>query len=182
MYFVVPILSPYPAKRFDQWGPKSKALVSSYKGRYPKNFITIGWYLLKFPHALATTRLPDTVINGLTNRLKPRNASYNRTCPYRFQLDQLTLTPVRVRNKSYSKTDKRTDLSKTTFLDVSKVVHTSQIRSYLKIDFLHDAITSTEHGTIMTPLKWDKCESAWNRPICCREKSEQVIKSSAAKG
>jgi len=43
----------------------------------------------------------------------------------KFQLDQLTLTPLRVRNKSYTKTDRHTHtdgLSKTTFFDVSKVL------------------------------------------------------------
>jgi len=62
-------------------------------------------------------------------------------------LDRLNLTLVRARGKSDSKTDGQTDrqqtdrhtdgLSKTTFLDVLRV--SSQIRSYLEVDFLHDA-------------------------------------------
>jgi len=69
----------------------------------------------------------------------------------KFQLDRLTLTPLRFCGKGYRKTDRQahthTDgLSKTTFLDVSMVVDgctsTTQIRPYLKLDFLHDANTS----------------------------------------
>ena len=59
--------------------------------------------------------------------------------PLKFQLD---LTPVRVCGKSYGKTD---GLSKTTFLDVPMAM--SQIRSYLKLDFMHDANTSMWHGS-----------------------------------
>jgi len=64
-----PTLSPCPAKRFDQSGPKPIAFVSLYKRRYPENFITIG-YLLKFSHAIAKTHLLDYLINEFTNRLE----------------------------------------------------------------------------------------------------------------
>ena len=43
-------------------------------------------------------------------------------------------------------------LSKTTFLDVLGVVRTSQIRSYLEVDFLHDANTSID-----MEVKWHIC-------------------------
>jgi len=70
--------------------------------------------------------------------------------PLKFQLDRFTLAPVRVCEKGYSKTDPHTQT--TTFLDVLKVVRrvltlvvrTSQIRPYLKLDFLHDANSSIE--------------------------------------
>jgi len=64
--------------------------------------------------------------------------------------------------ESDSKTDRHTDgLSKTTFLDVLRVV--PQIRSYLEVDFLHDANTSIDMegptiGTIssgiLLPCQW----------------------------
>jgi len=76
----------------------------------------------------------------------------------RFQLDQLTLTPVKVRLKSYSKTDRQTNtqIVQNHFLDVLKVVrYTSQIRSHLKVDFLHDANTSMGHGS----NSWQSCAS-----------------------
>jgi len=38
----VPQLGACPAKGINRSGPKSIALVSSYKRRYPENFITIG--------------------------------------------------------------------------------------------------------------------------------------------
>ena len=42
--------------------------------------------------------------------------------PLKFQHDRLTLRLVRVRQKSYSKTERTDGLSKTTFLDVPKVL------------------------------------------------------------
>jgi len=64
----------------------------------------------------------------------------------------LTHTPVRVCGKSYIKIDTHSDgSSKTTFLDVLKVVRSSYIRSYLEVDFLNDANTySMGYGSKMT--------------------------------
>jgi len=77
--------------------------------------------------------------------------------PLKFQLDRLTLTPVRVRGKSYSKTDRQTD-GRTDRQTHRRVVQnhfsrrfegcTSQIRSYLKLDFLHDANASIDMEVI----------------------------------
>jgi len=52
-------------------------------------------------------------------------------------------------------------LSKTTFLDVLKVIGPSQIRSYLKLDFLHDAITSIDMEVIFTHA-WRARELSFN--------------------
>jgi len=62
----------------------------------------------------------------------------------KFQLDRFTLAPVRVCGKGYSKTDRQTHgLSKTTFLDVLKVVH--PISGLISNSFfLHEANTSIE--------------------------------------
>jgi len=55
----------------------------------------------------------------------------------------------RKRQEQDRQTDSHTDgLSKTTFLDVWMVVRTSQIRSYLELDFLHHANTSMGHWII----------------------------------
>jgi len=63
--------------------------------------------------------------------------------PLKFQLEGLTLTPLRVRGKSYSKTDRPTyGFSKTTFLDGLKVVHIPN--PVLYSIFLHDANTSID--------------------------------------
>ena len=69
--------------------------------------------------------------------------------PLKFQLRRLTLTPVRVRGKSDSKTDRQAD---------RRIVQnpfsrrfegcTSQIRSYLEVDFLHDVNTSIDMEVI----------------------------------
>ena len=72
--------------------------------------------------------------------------------PLKFQLDRLNLTPVRARGKSDSKTDSKTDRQTHTQTDCPKPLFstfwglyiTSQIRSYLEVDFLHDANTSID--------------------------------------
>jgi len=66
---------PCPAKRTDRSGPKSIALVSSYKRRNPANFI---------PCATAKTHFLDYLINQVDESPRKfirRNAPYNRTCP-----------------------------------------------------------------------------------------------------
>ena len=73
--------------------------------------------------------------------------------PLKFQLDRLNLTPVRGRGKSDSKTDRQTH---------RRIVQnhfsrrfegcTSQIRSYLEVDILHDTNTSIDMEVIAYSL------------------------------
>ena len=82
--------------------------------------------------------------------------------PLKFQLDRLNLTPVRARGKSDSKTDGQTD-GQTDRQTHRRIVQnhfsrrfggcTSQIRSNLEVDFLHDANTSIDMEVIH--LKWE---------------------------
>ena len=64
----------------------------------------------------------------------------------KFQLDRFTRTPVRVCGKSYRKTHGRVVQN-----HFSRRFEgcTSQIRSYLKLDFLHDANTSIDMEEIL---------------------------------
>jgi len=80
--------------------------------------------------------------------------------PLKFQIDELNLTPVRVRiTKAKSRTE--TDgLSKTTFLDVLKVVRTSQIRSNLEVNFMHDANTSMGHRSKIKAYRNSECNTS----------------------
>ena len=69
--------------------------------------------------------------------------------PLKFQLDRLNLTPVRARGKSNSKTDGQTDRQTHRRIVENHFSRrfmgcTSQIRSYLVVDFLHDANTSID--------------------------------------
>jgi len=77
--------------------------------------------------------------------------------PLKFQLDRLNLTPVRARGKSDSKTDGQTDRRPDRQTDRQthrRIVQnhfsrrfggcTSQIRSNLEVDSLHDANTSID--------------------------------------
>jgi len=85
------------------------ALVSSYEGRYIDNFNTIVYYLLKFSHAIAKTRLLDYLRNGWTNcHKKWYDAMPHMTEHAPFHFNRFTLTSVKVCGKSYSKTDIRT--------------------------------------------------------------------------
>ena len=75
--------------------------------------------------------------------------------PLKFQLVRLTLTPVRVCVKGYSKTDRQIDRHTQTGCPkpFSRRFEgcTSQIPSYLKLDFSHDAKTSID-----MEVKWLK--------------------------
>ena len=77
--------------------------------------------------------------------------------PLKFQLDRLNLTPVRARGKSDSQTDRQP--ARQTDGQTDRQTHrrivqnhfsrrfggcTSQIQSYLEVDFLHDANTSID--------------------------------------
>ena len=69
----------------------------------------------------------------------------------KFQLDRFTLTPVRVRQKSYSKTDGHTNTHKDgffkiTFLDVLLIIHPKSGLIENSI-YLYDANTSMGHGS-----------------------------------
>jgi len=72
----------------------------------------------------------------------------------KFQLDRFTLTPVRVRKKSYSKTDGHTNththtdgLFKITFLDVLLIVHVHPKSGLIEnFIYLYDTNTSMGHG------------------------------------
>jgi len=72
----------------------------------------------------------------------------------KFQLDRFTLTPVRVRKKSYSKTDGHTNththtdgLFKITFLDGLLIVHPKPGLIENSISLYYDANTSMGHGS-----------------------------------
>jgi len=81
--------------------------------------------------------------------------------PLKFQLDRLNLTLVRARGKSDSKTDGQTD--RHTHTQHRRIVQnhssrrfggcTSQIRSYLEVDFSHDANTSIDMEVKYHPLE-----------------------------
>jgi len=105
-----------------------------------------------FPtHAINKTRLLDYLINGLMNRHKNwYDAMPHITKPLKFRLDRLTLTPVRVfREKlqqdrqTHTETDRHKDRHRRIVQNhFSRRFEgsTSQIRSYLEVDFLHNAM------------------------------------------
>ena len=70
--------------------------------------------------------------------------------PQKFQLDRLTLTPVRARGKSDSKTDRR--IVQNHFSRRFEGC-ASQIRSYHEVDFLHDANTSIDMEVTQDSIK-----------------------------
>jgi len=73
--------------------------------------------------------------------------------PLKFQLDRLTLTPVRLRGKSDSKTDKTHRRIVYNYFFQRFGGFTCQIGSYLEVDFLHDANTSMGHGSKMVSVE-----------------------------
>ena len=80
--------------------------------------------------------------------------------PLKFQLDRFTLTPVKVRVKSDSKTDRLTlSLTHTHRRIVQNHISRRfegcnfQIRSHLELDYLHDTNTSMGHGGKMPPSR-----------------------------
>ena len=93
--------------------------------------------------------------------------------PLKFQLDRLNLTPVRARGKSDSKTDRRPDRH-TDRQTHRRIVQnhfsrrfggcTSQIWSYLEVDFLHDANTSIDMEVTVV-LKFDLNRYDANRAV-----------------
>ena len=109
------------------------------------------------------TWLSHKRVDKSPQNLMRRNAPYNRTCPMplKFQLDRLPLTPVRVRRKSYSKTDRKTDTHADTQTYRGIVQKhfsrrfddcTSPIRSYVQLGFLDNANNFMGHKVISRNL------------------------------
>jgi len=139
-----PTFGPCPAKRMDRSASKSIALVSSYKGSYPVSIIAIGQYLPL--HAITKTRLLNYLINQLTNRHQTR---YD-TMPYITEhipkvssrsVDPYARESSRQKRQTGGQTDTRIGQNHFSRRFDGCI---SQIRSYLKLDFLHDNKTSRD--------------------------------------
>ena len=111
--------------------------------------------------------------------------------PLKFQLDRLNLTPVRARGKSDSKTDRQKQDRQTdrhrrivqNHFSRSFGGCTSQIRSYLEVDFLHDANTSIDMEVkwcFLFALSWKAPENRGFSWKCCNPLYLSLSKCSAA--
>jgi len=139
-----PTFGPCPAKRMDRSAAKSIALVSSYKGRYPVSFIAIGQYLLL--HAIAKTRLLNYLIYGLTNRHQTR---YDTMFHIPEHIPKVSSRSVHPYARESSRQKRQTGGQTVTRICQNHFSRRfdgciSQIRPYLKLDFLHDDNTSRD--------------------------------------
>ena len=105
-----------------------------------------------FSHAIAKTRLLDYLVNGFTNRLKNWYGAMPHVTEHTSKISTRSVKPYACESsrekrqqdrQTARQTDTQTDCAKPLF-STFWGLYTSQIRSYLEVDFLHDANTSID--------------------------------------